>query len=404
MSQACILDSDCAPANCPTCLAGETCVGTVFNYHSELHPPQAVAVSRLGAGHGFSRRRRGGRVATRTDVWITPNGGGAGDRCVVTHHDEPLDIPFTVECFPLSQPLADVNANDFEFDIPLPPRPAGSPGLRRIKTVDQTPRGLPKPKVTTTFVDGSPAHVHAVVHMTAPVRGRLPSMVGKTIFTGWRRERTPVTPIAVHVTAVEILNPLKPVEPALAEKKRCSVTRAQDCSATPCPAGESCLTLGGHIPGWGVFVEVNGDWRPLAGLETVTASAMIPQDLSFDTALAAGSTLHVHTSGRSLDCREGQLYGTSLRRTLLLYGFSDGPLCVQADSHDVGTVDVTLTGPDFGSGTGSTSYATESVGGAGGTCSTTPAQLCLTDADCPSGETCVVTGGSYRLHYTITRR
>ena len=31
-------------------------------------------------------------------------------------------------------------------------------------------------------------------------------------------------------------------------------------------------------------------------------------------------------------------------------------------------------------------------------------QLCLTAADCPSGETCTVTGGSYRLHYTISRR
>jgi len=28
----------------------------------------------------------------------------------------------------------------------------------------------------------------------------------------------------------------------------------------------------------------------------------------------------------------------------------------------------------------------------------------LAPADCPSGETSLVTGGSYRLHYTISRR
>src|SRR5438552_2308754 len=114
------------PPACAGCMAGETCMGTVFNYHSELHPPQAVAVSRLGAGHAFSRRRKGGRLATRTDVWITPDGGGAGDRCVVTHRPNPFDLVSATECFPLSQPPANVNASNFEFDIPLPPRPAGS--------------------------------------------------------------------------------------------------------------------------------------------------------------------------------------------------------------------------------------------------------------------------------------
>src|SRR6266446_10610823 len=41
------------------------------------------------------------------------------------------------------------------------------------------------------------------------------------------------------------------------------------------------------------------------------------------------------------------------------------------------------------------------VGGAGGSRSATMSRLSLGDDDCPSGETCVVTGGSYRLHYTI---
>ena len=52
----------------------------------------------------------------------------------------------------------------------------------------------------------------------------------------------------------------------------------------------------------------------------------------------------------------------------------------------------------------SASYVTQSMGGEGGSCSTTASQLYLTDADCPGGEMCNVTGGSYRLHYSISRR
>ena len=49
------------------------------------------------------------------------------------------------------------------------------------------------------------------------------------------------------------------------------------------------------------------------------------------------------------------------------------------------------------------SYVTPSIGGDGGTCSTTTSQLCVVDADCPMGETCNVTGGAFKLHYTITK-
>src|SRR3989442_576770 len=298
-SQVCALDSDCAPRACAGCISGDTLVGTVFNYPSQLPPPQAVP-------------------------------------------------------------------------------------LRR-------PRG---PRAGTTFVDGSPPHVHAIVDMTSPVRGRLPSTVGKTIFTGWRRDQTPVTRLLVHLTAIEILNPLKPVAPAMDEKKRCSVTTAQDCSATPCPRGEKCLTLGGPIPGWELFFETNGDWQRLAHLEAVMAPRTIAEDVRFDTALPSSGTLRLHGSGHSLDCREGQLYGTSLRRTLQLYGFDDGPKCLQADSHDIGAFEVSFGGPDFGSGGGSPSSRTSSVGGAGGSCSATLSRLCLGDDACPSGETCVGTGGA----------
>jgi hypothetical protein len=48
-------------------------------------------------------------------------------------------------------------------------------------------------------------------------------------------------------------------------------------------------------------------------------------------------------------------------------------------------------------------YVTQVTDGDGGACSTTT-QMCVVNADCPSGETCVTTGGSYRLQYTIRKR
>ena len=404
MTQQCVLDSDCAAPGCPTCLPGETCVGTVFNYHSEIHPPQAVAVTRLGGGYSFGRRHRFGRRATRTDLWITPDGGGAGDRCVVTHQADSSEQT-TIECFPLSQPLANVNTTNLAFDIPLPPRPANSTQPPRVKVNDQTPSGLPRPAVATTFVDGPTPVVHAVVDMTTPIAGQLPSLVGKTIVAGWRGDHTRVTKMRLEVTAIDILNALKPVNPAVSERMRCSETSTQDCSATPCPPGETCRTFGGTILGWGVFVEANGNWQKLAGLDGIVAPVTVPQSLLYEEAVpTTGGMLRLHATGHSLDCRES-VYGMSIRRDLEIFGPTDTLACLlNAASHDVGDLDVTFPAATLPARGQSVSYVTQSVGGEGGSCSTTASQLCLTDADCPSGETCTVTGGSYRLHYTISRR
>jgi hypothetical protein len=221
---------------------------------------------------------------------------------------------------------------------------------------------------------------------------------------GWRRDPTPMTRLRVQVTAIDILNPLKPLHPAVAAKQRCSVTTDRDCSATPCPEGERCLSLGGPVPGWAVYLEVNGTWQKLAGLEAGLAPARVPQALRFDVALPPDGALHLHATGRSLDCRE-TLYGMSLSRILALYGIADdGPACLLADSHEIGELDLVYPAPDFGSAGHSADYVTQSVGGEGGSCTGAPGQLCLGDADCPAGDTCVVTGGPYRLHYTITRR
>lgn len=401
IAQMCVIDSDCAAPLCPSCVGGETCAGVNFNYHSELHPPQAVAITRT---HGYrsSKKVRSGRRATRTDVWISPDGGGAGDACSLTHLANPADL-LTVECFPPSQPIANVNAADFAFDIALPPPPPGNSKPPKVKVIDRTPAGLPRAPVETTFVDGPNPIVHAVVRMTGPINGQFPSQVGKTIIARWRHDTTPVTRVRVHITGIEILNPLKAVTPAVPLMMRCSVTTAQDCSVMACPAGEQCLTLGGPTPGWQIFLEANGDWREVPGLQTIAAPGLIPLDITYKLGLLDADTLHLHASGKSLACLESQLYDRSLANDLALYGLTEGTNCLIDLSKDIGAFDLNYTGPDFGGGKPPVSYETQSVGGDGGTCSVTTSQLCLTTADCPVGETCVVTGGAFKLHYTIRK-
>jgi len=99
-----------------------------------------------------------------------------------------------------------------------------------------------------------------------------------------------------------------------------------------------------------------------------------------------------------------RLWGSDyLNRDLQVFG-GDVVNCLEAERHDVGELDVTLPASGFPACRRSVSYVTQSIGGDGGQCSSTSSQLCLTNADCPSGETCTVTGGSYKLHYTIARR
>ena len=401
MTQSCVIDGDCAAPLCPGCFPGETCQNVTFNYHSELHPPQAVALTRTG-GYAFRRLVRPGKLATRTDVWISPDGGGAGDACFLQHLASPLSL-LTTDCFPLSQPLANVNTSNFEFDIVLPPKPPNVRRAPRVKVYDQTPAGLPQPAVTTTYVPGLSPAIHVSIDMTTPINGIPPSKAGKTIVAGWPHDPMPITRLKVQVTGIEIVNPLKAVTPAIPLRKRCSVTTSQDCSTSVCPSGQVCLSLGGPTPGWQLFLEANGNWQPVAGLDEVQAPGLVPQDLRYLVGVPAGGTLHLHATGKSFGCLEKQLYGQSLPRDLALYGLTDGATCLVDMSKDIGKFDLSLTGPDYGSGGGSTTYVTPSIGGDGGACSTTTSRLCLVDADCPGGETCVVTGGAFKLHYTITK-
>ena len=82
-AQACMINGDCARPCVRPVSCGETCVSVNFNYHSELHPPQAIAITRTHRYRNSPQITRS-PGATRADVWISPDGGGAGDGCFLT--------------------------------------------------------------------------------------------------------------------------------------------------------------------------------------------------------------------------------------------------------------------------------------------------------------------------------
>src|SRR5207248_2323477 len=99
---------------------------------AEAHPPQATAASSSGGGAIVSSGPGATPVpATKADVYVSPYAGGAGDACVLAHQADPLHL-LGIECFPLAQPVAPINAQDFAFDLPMPPRPVGGRPRWRI--------------------------------------------------------------------------------------------------------------------------------------------------------------------------------------------------------------------------------------------------------------------------------
>src|SRR5262249_62319632 len=105
------------------CSSGETCAGEPFFYSAERHPPYAPAAIRSGRGAIVSSRPNVTAVpAVKADVYVSPDAGGAGDRCILTHRASAGDLT-SVQCFPLSQRVATINAEAFAFDLPPPPRP-----------------------------------------------------------------------------------------------------------------------------------------------------------------------------------------------------------------------------------------------------------------------------------------
>ena len=396
----CVLDSDCRPNACPSCGNMETCVGVHFGYSAELHPPQATAAIRSGRGAIVSSHVGATPVpATRADVYVSPGAGGAGDVCVLTHQADPLTL-LGIECFPLAQPVAPLNAQNFEFDLPLPPRPAG--GRPRSLVISRpAPGGVAaRVRLRKRLLDPEP-HLHVVVRMTRRVHRQLPTGFAATIFAGWLNDPTPLTHVRVTVNALVVNNALQLVTPVA--PKTCSSTTSQACNtAADCPSGEVCLGVG-PVKSWVMQTAINGEWQELTGLDVVNGGDVIPQALVYDQYLPATGAVHLEATGAAHECVD-TMYDKSLATDIAEIGFTKGLACLNSIAHRPGTLDLTYTAPDFGAGGGgSMDYETVSSGGEGGSCSATPSSLCVVDADCPSGETCNTTGGAFSLRYRIER-
>jgi hypothetical protein len=395
----CVLDSDCHPPVCAECFANEFCINEHFGYGSEIHPVYASAAIRRGRGGLLSPSPHSSPVpVTKADVYVSGDGGGAGDRCILTHRALPTDL-LSVECFPLSQRVAQVNARDFTFDLPLPPRPPHTQ-LRFRKILYPAPGGRgARVMIRRRLQDPSP-HLEVTVLMTRPVGGLQPTGFAGTILAGWQRDPTPLTHVRTSVTGVVINNALQPATPVA--PKTCSIANTPCDTAANCPSGESCFGQG-PVKAWQLQTSVNGEWVELGGLGSVSTNDVIPQSIVFDQYLSAGDGVHVVTNGVARECVDA-LYDKSIATDLANLGFNKGLLCLNSTAHNAGTIDVTYAGPDFGAGLGGTmDYATQSVGGQGGHCSLTTGLLCLVNEDCPSGESCTTTGGAFSLSYRIER-
>jgi hypothetical protein len=392
-SKACVIDKDCP--------SGESCVGPHFAYSAELHPPYATAAIRRGRGAVvFTRPVPTPVMATRADVYVSPDGAGAGDRCIITHHANDSDL-LSVQCFPLSQPVATLNAQDFVFDVPLPTRPANShrPGWRVIPY--PTPGGTPAHlTIRRRLADPANPHLEVHVRMTRPVHGVLPTGFAATILAGWKKDTSPLVHVRVTLTDLVVNNALQPATPTV--PRTCSSANTACTTSADCPSGESCWGAG-PVKSWGMQAAVNGEWQELVGLGTVDTSDIISQGLVYDQYIPPTGSVELDVDGRSHDCID-TIYGTSLATDLGNFGLSKGIVCLASEARDVGSLSLSYPGPDFGAGVGgSMDYETVSTGGAGGHCSTNTGLLCTVNGDCPSGETCVTTGGAFSLRYRIER-
>jgi len=420
-------------SNSPTtpCITASDCGGTAtctnpeptFNYRAELHPPHAIAVLR--------NKSVGSKPATQADIFVTADAGGAGDICTVTHLASPSDVLFQKNCFlnhcskttsrscatsadcasgeqcltfdqSLGGPVvADINANDFAFDMPLPTPPADvtSPTLKTSFKSFKPKGGImpPKPILSTP----TPGMLHVVVPMTTPASKKAPNNVfAGRLLASWKEDTTKLTHVQVKFLSLTINNPLKRATPVLNQlctnpggglsTTPCSGN--SDCSPGTCtkmggtPTTKPCYTdkdcsktqycgnypsvcVGGIPPGWVLFSEVNGDWVQLAGsskpdpLTTIGVAdpfssppyTVPPTPLivplkknTFDEYVPSnGGEIRIANTGDSLGCVDLNLYGRNLKQSLYTYGLISGAACLDENDPDPGRLDVTHTGPNF---------------------------------------------------------
>jgi hypothetical protein len=355
-SALCVTDLDCA--------AGTACEGTKFNYRSEIHPPQATAVIRSGRG-GLLEKGDDAKPATRADVWVSADGGAAGDSCVVTHRD-PLNLLIFGEsafCFPLHQPLALIApadgvpppfyATDFSFDIPLPAVRGGrEPFLRTVGRETPAIGGarIPASLRAVSKPGGSQPHFEVTVRMTELVNGRRPTGFAATLLAGWRDgPEEKLAHLRVSIEGVVVRDALK--SPTLPD-------------------------------GWKVQVNVNGEWQEIAGLEEVKEgkTGLYPVSATYDLYLPRDGTLSVHADASSTACVD-TLFNQSLLTDLVSFGLefdkygvpipstlqtalAKGSACLADTERDAGEVNASFAGPHFG--VKAEPYELASVGGAAG--------------------------------------
>jgi hypothetical protein len=424
-TQACAIDADCRAPSCPTCGGTETCTNQHWGYSSELHPPYAEAVIRRGRGailrpsfwpraataEAAISRGKGESLkrwfwphavpATRADIFVSPLAGGAGDRCVLTHQPS-ANALFAINCFPLSQPVANVNHEDFVFDLPLPPKPRhGRLAIRQ--SVYPAPGGISARLQIDRVPDHENPHLSVRVLLTGdPERPNAPLPTGfaGSIWAGWWNDPTPMTHVRVHVTGAVIRNALQRVTPI--SSKACANDGSPCDTTADCGAsGGECLGAGA-IKAWQLQAGVNGEWRELPGLQNVSAGDVVPEDIRYDQYLPADGVLNLVMDGTARECIT-TMFGKSLGTDIQELGLSTGIECLNSTEHSVGRIDVSYPGPDFGSGGSHQDYETVTSGGEGGTCSTTTGQQCVIDADCPGIESCVTQGGAGALRYQIEK-
>jgi hypothetical protein len=375
----CLLDGDCG--------AGGLCDGTVWNFRSELHPPQAVAVIRQGRGALLGRESGEDEEAvpaTRADVIVSPDGGAAADACVVSHKrsiEEVIGAP----CFPLQSPLAlfppdapPLNSRDFSFDVPLPAGPRGHGAIWRV--LQRPTPNLLGPPVPARFdvepsLRGPHPRLRVTVRMTEPVNGRLPTGFAATLFAGWRQARThDLEHLRVTVEGVVVRDARKPF--ALAP-----------------PLDPP--------PGWRMQAAVNGEWQELPGLGDVARGAegrFFATPVAFDQYLPRHGALRLFAGGSSAACVE-TMFAQSLLETIIRFGGSQdlAGACLFTTDPGLGQVNLTIAGPHFGARPAAYEVTSES-----GSCSATATLDCRTNGDCPAGETCEGIG-AFALRFRIEK-
>lgn len=331
---------------------GVPCVGAVFNYRSEMHPPQAVAVIRSGKAARLDSTGRAVPV-TQADVYISPDGGGAGDACVVSHKTS-LNAILGAPCFPLAAPLAlipvggvsPLNSRDFSFDVPLPAVPGGRDAVLRVMPKGTTP--VPAGLDVTPLLGGADPHYHVTVRMTQPVGGRLPTGFAATLLAGWRQApASPLVHVRVVLDGVVINDALK-----------------TPLSGVPVPAG------------WKMQAGVNGEWQEVGGLGSVSGAStgqLIATPATFDLFVPRSGGVSLHVDAASTNCVD-TLFAKSLLTDLITFGFNPadpstlpgalarGLTCLSAEERDAGSVELSFAAPKFG--VSDTEYEVRSSNGA----------------------------------------